>query len=139
MDVRVDGRGGGGAEADASAEVILAGLRRICLALPETSERVSHGSPAFFVRGKRILAYFADDPSDLALWCPAPPGVQESMVGEEPDRFFVPPYVGQHGWLGVRLSDELDWDELAAIIEEAYRTMAPRRLVARLDAERGGA
>ena len=71
------------------------------------------------------------------LWCAAPPGAQGELVTTEPDRFFRPPYVGGRGWLGVRLDVALDWDELDGICEEAYRVIAPPRLVARLDAERG--
>lgn len=111
-------------------------LREICLALPEVSERLSHGSPAWFIRGKKTLAMYLDDhhgDGRLALWCPAPPGVQEAMVHEEPDRFFRPPYVGPSGWLGVRLDRDPDWDEITGIIEDAYRKVAPRKLSALLD------
>ena len=111
-------------------------LRAVCLALPEVSERLSHGSPAWFVRGKKTVATFADDhhgDGRLAFWCPAPPGVQEAMVAEEPERFFRPAYVGPSGWLGVRLDRDPDWDEITGIIEDAYRKVAPKRLVALLD------
>ena len=67
------------------------------------------------------------------LWCAAPPGAQEELVSSEPRQFFRPPYVGGRGWIGVRLDEDLDWVEIAAICEEAYRTIAPRRLVAELD------
>ena len=113
-------------------------LRAVCLALPEVSERLSHGSPAWFIRGKKTLAMYADDhhgDGRLAVWCPAPPGVQEAMVYEEPERFFRPPYVGPSGWLGVRLDREPDWDEIAGIIADAYRKVAPKRLSALLDAD----
>jgi hypothetical protein len=116
----------------------VARLRRTCLALPEVSERLSHGSPAWFVRGKKTLAMYLDNhhgDGRIAIWCPAPPGVQDALVVEEPDRFFVPPYVGHRGWLGVRLDRELDWDEIAGIVEDAYRLVAPRALVAQLDAD----
>src|SRR5690606_7342445 len=69
----------------------------------------------------------------LAIWCAAPDGAQALMVESEPERFFVPPYVGHRGWLGVRLDVDVDWDEVAAIVEDAYRTVAPRKLVALLD------
>jgi hypothetical protein len=114
----------------------LAHLRAVCLALPEVTERPSHGSPAWYVRGKKTLAMYLDNhhgDGRMAIWCPAPPGVQDALVTEEPDRFFVPPYVGHRGWLGVRLDRELDWDEIAGIIEDAYRLVAPKRLVAQLD------
>jgi hypothetical protein len=112
-------------------------VRKICMALPEMQERLSHGSPAFFVRGKKTVAMFLDDhhgDGRLAIWCPAPPGVQEDMVRMEPERFFRPPYVGPSGWLGVRLDIDVDWDEVAGIVEDAYRKVAPKKLVALLDA-----
>jgi hypothetical protein len=110
-------------------------VRAICLALPETNERPSHGSPAFFVRDRQTLAMFHDNhhgDGRLAIWCPAPAGVQAELVRQEPDRFFVPPYVGHRGWLGVRLDVDVDWDEVADIVEDAYRLVAPKRLVAQL-------
>jgi hypothetical protein len=115
-------------------------LREICLALPEVTERLSHGSPAWFIRGKKTLVMYLDNHHDdgrLALWCPAPTGVQEAMVAEEPKRFFRPPYVGPGGWLGVRLDRDPDWDEITGIVEDAYRKVAPKRLAALLDAADG--
>jgi hypothetical protein len=115
---------------------ILTRLREVCLALPEVTERLSHGSPTWFVRDKKTVATYVDNhhgDGRLAIWCPAPPGVQGALVTEEPDRFFVPAYVGHRGWLGVRLDRDLDWDEVAGIIEDAYRLVAPKRLVAKLD------
>ena len=119
---------------------VTAPVREICLALPEVTERLSHGAPTFFVRGKKtfVTVYAEGHHGDrfAHLWCAAPPGVQEELVETEPDRFFRPPYVGHRGWLGVRLDAGIDTDELAAICEEAYRVVAPRRLVDALDAER---
>lgn len=113
-------------------------LRRICLALPEASERLSHGEPTFFVRDKRAFVMYADHHHDdrLAFWAAAPEGVQRVLVQAAPDRFFVPPYVAVRGWIGVRLDVPVDWDEVAAIVDGAYRVIAPRRLVAELDAGR---
>ena len=110
-------------------------LRRLCLALPEASERTSHGEPAWFVGGKKLFVTYADQHHDdrVAFWCAAPPGVQESLVRTNPARFFVPPYVGHRGWLGVYLDVDVDWEEVADIVEDAYRTVAPRRLVEGLD------
>jgi hypothetical protein len=71
----------------------------------------------------------------LAIWCAAPPGVQQQLVDEEPDRFFRPPYVGHRGWLGVRLDRKPDWDEVTQIVRDAYRCVAPKTLAAALDAE----
>ena len=70
----------------------------------------------------------------LALWTAAPAGVQANLVEEEPERFFVPPYVGHRGWLGVRLDVSPDWDEVAGICEDAFRQVAPKTLIAQLDA-----
>ena len=114
----------------------LATLRRLCLALPEVSERLSHGEPAWFVRGKKLFVAYADHHHDdrLACWCAAPPGAQDALVAAAPERFFVPPYVGHRGWIGVRLDVPVDWDEVADLVEDAYRTVAPKRLVALLDA-----
>jgi hypothetical protein len=115
----------------------LARVRTICLALPEATERLSHGSPTWFVRAKKTFVMFLDNhhgDGRLALWCAAPPGVQGTLVDEEPDRFFVPPYVGGRGWLGVRLDRAVDWAEIAGIAEDAYRVVAPKTLIAQLDA-----
>src|SRR5580765_1932454 len=93
-------------------------VRAICLALPETTERLSHGSPTWFVRDKKTFVMYLDNHHDdgrLALWCAAPAGVQHTLVTEEPDRFFRPPYVGGRGWLGVRLDRAVDWDEIGGI------------------------
>jgi hypothetical protein len=111
---------------------VLGKLRVICLALPETSERLSHGAPTFFVRAKRaFLMVLTNHHGDgrFAIWCAAPDGMQKMLVEADPDRFFVPPYVGHRGWLGVRLDRGLNWNELAGIAEEAYAEVAPARLV----------
>lgn len=110
-------------------------LRRICLALPETTERLSHGEPTWFVRGKKTFVMFADHHHDdrLAFWCAAPPGVQAELVGEDPERYFRPPYVGHRGWLGVYLDVEVDWREIGEIVTDAYRMIAPKTLAAQLD------
>lgn len=116
----------------------LAKVRKICLALPEVTERLSHGAPTFFA-GKKTMVMFLDDhhgDARLALWVAAPPGVQEEMVRLEPDRFFRPPYVGPRGWLGVRLDKRPDWQEVGDIVEEAYRTVAIKRLLTQLEAQR---
>ena len=110
----------------------LAGIRELCLALPETSERLSHGAPTFFVRDKRpFVMVLTDHHGDarFAIWCAAPDGVQSMLVEADPERFFVPPYVGHRGWLGVRLDRGLDWNELAGVVEDAYAEVAPAKLV----------
>ena len=114
----------------------LARVRKLCAALPEVTERPSHGSPAWFVRDKKTIAMFVDDHHGdgiLGIWCAAPPGVQEQMIDEEPDVFFRPPYVGHRGWIGVRLSRTVTNDELRAILEDAFRVVAPKTLAAQLD------
>lgn len=107
-------------------------LRALCLALPEVTERISHGEPTWFVR--RVFVSYAERHHDdrVAFWCAAPPGAQEELVAAEPDRFFRPPYVGGRGWLGVRLDTDPDWGEIAEIVTDAYREIAPARLVALL-------
>ncbi len=113
-------------------------LRGLCLALPETTERLSHGEPTWFVRGKKTFVTYADHHHDdrLAFWCAAPPGVQEALIGADPERFFRPPYVGHRGWVGVRLDVPVDWEEIAELVTDAYRVVAPRHLVAQLDGKR---
>jgi hypothetical protein len=111
---------------------ILGRLRELCLALPEVSERLSHGAPTFFVRDKRaFLMVLTDHHGDgrYAIWCAAEPGTQTLLVEADPERFFVPPYVGHRGWLGFRLDRGLDWNELAGIVEDAYAEVAPTKLV----------
>lgn len=111
-------------------------LRTLCLALPEVTERVSHGEPTWFVRAKKTFVTYANHHHDdrLGFWCAAPAGVQEALVGAEPRRFFRPPYVGHRGWLGVYLDVPVDWAEIGEIVEDAYRVVAPKGLVAQLDA-----
>jgi hypothetical protein len=107
-------------------------LRGLCLALPETSERLSHGAPTFFVREKRaFLMVLTNHHGDgrFAIWCAAAQGMQEMLVEGDAERFFRPPYVGHRGWLGVRLDRGVDWDELAGIVEDAYVDVAPSKLV----------
>lgn len=110
-------------------------LRALCLALPEVTEKVSHGEPTWFVR--RTFVMFADHHHDdrLAFWAAAQPGAQEELVAADPGRYFRPPYVGGRGWVGVWLDvPDLDWTEIAEVVTDAYRTVAPKRLVALLDA-----
>ncbi len=113
-------------------------VRTICLALPEATEKLSHGAPAFFVR-KQFLMLWADGHHDHDfphLWAAAEPGVQEELVETESPRFFRPPYVGHRGWIGLRLDGDLDWEEIANVCVEAYRAVAPKTLLAQLDEPR---
>jgi hypothetical protein len=106
-------------------------VRAAALKLPQTSERPSHGGPAFFIEGKRCFVMFLDDHHQdgrLAIWCAAPDGAQQEMVETEPDRFFRPPYVGHRGWLGV---------QLLAVTQ--LRGNLPKRVQDRLPASHDGA
>ena len=116
-------------------------VRRLCLALPEATERVSHGESAWFVN--KQFAMFADHHHDdrVGVWAAAPENAQARWLDTAPDRFFFPPYVGVRGWIGVYLdlpltgqARQAHWDDLAEIIEDAYRHIAPARLVRLLDA-----
>jgi hypothetical protein len=114
-------------------------LRKLCLALPEAHEVEAWGEPTFRVRNK-LFAMYADAGNHhgdgrAAVWCKAAPGNQGLMVRAAPDRFFVPPYVGPSGWIGVYLDRGADWDELAELLRDAYRLTAPKRLLARLERE----
>jgi hypothetical protein len=110
-------------------------VRALCCALPDVVERPSHGAPTFFYRGKKTFVMFLDDhhgDGRLAIWCHAPMGVQQLLVTEEPGRFFVPPYVGHRGWIGVRLDRDVDWAEIASIVRDAYRMVVPAKVAAAL-------
>jgi hypothetical protein len=115
----------------------LAKVRTICLALPETSERPSHGGPAFFIRNKTCFVMFLDDhhgDGRLAIWCAARADIQADLVETDPERFFRPPYVGHLGWLGVQLPGIQD-AELQAICQEAFTTVAPAGVLKMLRAD----
>ena len=115
-----------------SKEQILEAVRESFLGLPETSERPSHGAPAFFVRGKRSFATVWNNhhgDGRYALICAAPSGMQAALVEADPERFYVPAYVGHRGWIGVRLDRGYDRDEIAGILEDAYAEVAPPKLV----------
>ena len=112
-------------------------LRKLCLALPEAHEVEAWGAPTFRVRNK-LFAMYASASSHHgggrpAVWCKAAPGNQGLMVRAAPARFFVPPYVGPSGWVGIWLDRGVDWDELAGFLRDAYQLTAPKRLRAALD------
>ena len=123
---------------DRSDADVVAQLRRICLVLPEATERPfgGHHSPAFRVRDK-LFVTLSEDGTYVTV--KAGPGEQALLVASDPDRFFVPPYVGSKGWVGVRTDPPVDWEEVAELAEDSYRLIAPRRLVDRLDAGEGRA
>jgi hypothetical protein len=111
----------------------LARLRDICLSLPEAAEKEFFVDPSFRVRD-RVFAMWRVGDGRTSIWCKAPAGAQEVLVGAEPERFFVPPYVGHRGWVGMRLDVlPVDWDQVALVVEDSYRMTAPKRLVAILD------
>ena len=110
----------------------LARVRDLCLAFPETEERQSHGEAAWFAGGRKLFVMAADHHHDerVAVWAAAPEGVQGSLVAADSTRYFRPPYVGTHGWVGVWLDVPVDWDHVEQIVEDAWRCVAPKRLVA---------
>ena len=111
-------------------------LRALCLALPEVTERLSHGEPTWFIRDKKTFVMFANQHHDdrIGFWCAAPEGAQQELMTTDPEHFFRPPYVGHRGWLGVYLDvDDVDWDHLAELVRDAYRQVAPKSLAALVD------
>jgi hypothetical protein len=119
------------------SEAHLDRLRAACARLPEVEERLSHGAPTFFLRGKKgFVSVWRDGHhnNDFAhLWVAAAPGVQTELIASSPDTFFRPPYVGHRGWVGVRLDTGIGDDELRELCEDAYRAVAPATLVRQLD------
>jgi predicted DNA-binding protein (MmcQ/YjbR family) len=107
-------------------------LRKICLALPEAAEKEAWGDPTFRVRDK-IFAMEKRGDGRVSVWLKAPEGSQSILVGADPQRYFVPPYVGHKGWIGVRLDVDPDWDQVAALVRRSYRLIAPKRLAALVD------
>lgn len=113
-------------------------VREICLALPGAYEKIAWKAPTFRV-GKRQFAMYADNhhgDGRVGLWCKAPEGAQEELVASNPDCFFVPPYVGPSGWVGIRLDRGLDWGVVATLVAEAYREAAPKPRAPRAGAAR---
>jgi hypothetical protein len=113
----------------ADSEEQLHRLRGICRTLPETTERLSHGEPTFFVR-KKVYAMFANNHHNdghVAVWMPAPPGLQELLISTAPKTYFRPPYVGVRGWLGVEL-DSISDEQLVSLLCQAWQLVAPKKL-----------
>ena len=113
----------------------LARFRKVCLALPEAHEKIAWGAPTFRVRDKLFAHYRNNHHGDgrVAAWLKALPEDQEQLVAADPERFFVPPYVGPRGWVGVRLDRKVQWGMVADLTARAYRLTAPPRLAALLD------
>jgi hypothetical protein len=106
-------------------------VRSLALSFPETSERLAHGSPSFYVRDRLNFLVFSvnhHQDGNVSFWCAAPPGDQAALVDENPKVYFVPPYVGTRGWIGVRVDQGAPWEELAEVVTDAYRVRAPRSL-----------
>jgi len=104
-------------------------IRKICLALPETEEKLSHGAPSFFLPSGHYLAYTDNHHGDgrVAAWVAQPPGAQEALVAADPKHFFRPPYVGPNGWVGINLNTGLDWGAVAAIVAEGHAFIAAKK------------
>jgi len=101
-------------------------LRKICLALPDATDVVMRRGPSYRIADK-IFAVERPHAGASALWCKVPPGSQAVLTGADPRRFFVPPYFGPKGWIGVVLDASVDWKEVAALVERSYRLVAPKR------------
>ena len=110
----------------------LSRLREICLRFPESYEQETWDDPTFRVRNK-IFVKVGRDHHERTIWCKARPGVQEMLVSADQTRFFVPPYLGGRGWIGIYLRGEVDWGEVADLIEESYRLIAPKQLIKQID------
>lgn len=122
----------------AAAHTCLERLETIGAGFPEVSTRLSHGTPTLFIREKKTLCSLWEDhhgDGELAIWVPAAPGVQHELVESDPERFYLPPYVAHRGWVGMRLNIDPDWNEVAAILDDAYRLVAPKTLIKQLDAD----
>lgn len=102
-------------------------VRQICMALPDVTEKVSHGEPMWFVKN-RGFASFADHHHNdrVAIWCAAPEGAQAMLISTGPELFFRPPYVGPRGWVGVYLDVEVDWTEVAEVLQEAHACISAK-------------
>ncbi len=102
---------------------LLEQIRRLCLSFPETSERESHGAPAFFFKDKKVFVQYRDNhhgDGRLALWCASTSDVRSMLIQSKPEIYFLPPYVAYLGWIGVRLDRDAEWDEIKSVIGDAY-------------------
>jgi len=114
-------------------EVLLERLRTICLSLPEATEGAGVGNPSFRVRDKIFAMRHDRHDGRWSVWCKALPGAQDALVKSDPERYFVPPYVGGHGWIGISFEVDPDFDFVAELIEGSYRMTAPRKLIDRME------
>src|SRR6185295_8413012 len=102
----------GNCEKSSMSKKQLERVRRICFPLPETTEKLSHGEPTFFVHNKVFVMFANNHHNDghIAVWLPVPDGMQVSLIETAPDIYFKPPYVGSRGWVGIELEDIQDSD-----------------------------
>jgi len=110
-------------------------IRSHCLSFPGTSERISHGAPMFYIDGKKSFAqYHVNHHGDgrIALWCAAPPGAQSVWTASAPEFYFVPPYVGHLGWVGIRLDRGAGWEDISGTLDEAYLCRAPKKYLQKM-------
>ncbi len=107
-------------------------LRKICLALPEATEKEAWGDPTFRVRDK-IFAMEKRGDGRISVWLKAPEGSQTILVSADPELYFVPPYVGHKGWVGVRLDIKPDWEQVTALVRRSYKLIAPKRLASQIE------
>ncbi|QSB05511.1 MmcQ/YjbR family DNA-binding protein [Natronoglycomyces albus] len=114
---------------------ILSRLTTICARLPEAQESTTVHHPSFKVRGKAFV--MLADPNKWSevesLWIKSTPGEQQALIQSDPEQYFKPPYVGPSGWIGVRLTKECDWDEVAELVTEGWRLAAPKRAIKAFD------
>jgi hypothetical protein len=121
----------------ASDERLVERVRKICMKLPEANERISHGEPTWFAGKGKVFAMIDGhhhDSAHFSIWLPQPFGAQEALIDADPERFFRPPYVGVSGWVGVVLDTKPDWGVVEGLVREAYRHVAGKKLLARLEA-----
>ena len=116
------------------ADALLERVREICLALPESAERLSHGAPGFHIEKGKFFAYFSNNHHDdgiIAVHVKTSGADEQAMLIEaDPDSYYKPPYLGPSGWIGIRLDRaELDWDRVADRIAYSWELVAPRRLL----------
>lgn len=117
-------------------------LREICLALPQAFEKEAWGECTFRVTAGSMFAMTDNNhhqSGHVAVWVKAPSMVQEILVNSDPRRFFVPPYMGPKGWVGVRLDHKVNWDELAAILKDGYLMSTPKKPGGRVPSAMEGA
>jgi len=120
----------------AATERVIARLRKICMALPEAREKLSHGEPTWFAGKGKVFAMLDDHhhgAAHLSVWLPQPVGVQEMLIEGEPEQFFRPPYVGVGGWVGVVLDAKPDWSLVERLVADAFRHIATAKLRASLE------